>query len=601
LIAFYTLGDEINMLFPFVDGSLHELLYHDKLPENLSSTISFPEDWISRGVEGIAQGLCTIHNPPKPLPDGRRIIGYHFDLKPKNILITWDGVFKITDFGQSLIQVVHIGEKQYGGDEYRGGDPEYAPPEEMPSRDQVERSSYLCLPVESAQIQSPNNPMHPPLAQLPTHRDLSKYDIWSLGCIIIQIYTYICLGASEAVKHFDTERRGIEKHLPYHKNGQLKAHVKQQMDNILMSPTSLKSIATQDYMNAIRDLTMTMLDVDPEKRPKSTEVAKQLKDHLNNYKDSESDETGLLAAANRMSLSTAHKDYQEIAINEKGRSFVTLDKVWLVEGHNSRGMLPCRFKLFHNQENLLLMRCFLKDNKVEHDFDIFPFMSTFINPEALLDGKHHGPCRLVTDRNGSLERKFVFEDGLLEFQAAVVQHVVVPISTEDLSESKRTTLYNLDLPIKVSRQPHKIFRTPQRAIAVQIWNRRPFRHLQCEGEQAQYPVTFGSVSPSNRRLMMFFSEPPSVLQLPLEPRLGKVEVEYKQDETVIKFQGRGSAGSRFYSNVLSLDNQNGLLLPIDLKCYPLVDAFNSSHQNTSEIRLLVKNPSGELDYTESIH
>ena len=590
------------MLFPFVDGSLHELLYYDKLPENVSSAISFPEDWISRGVEGIAHGLCTIHNPPKPLPDGRRIIGYHFDLKPKNILITWDGVFKITDFGQSLIQVVHIGEKQYGGDAYRGGDPEYAPPEEMPSRDQVKRSSYLYLPAESAQIQSPNHLMPPPpLPQLPTHRDLSKYDIWSLGCIIIQIYTYLCLGASEAVKHFDTERRGIEEHLPYHKNGRLKSHVEQQMDNILMSPTSLKSIATRDYMSAIRHLTMMMLNVDPEKRPKSTKVVKQLRHYLNDYKDSESDETGLLAAANRMSLSAAHKGYQEIAMNEKGQSFVTLDKVWLVEGQNSRGMLPCRFKLFHNRENLLLMRCFLKGNRLEHDSDIFPFMSTFINPEALLDGKHHGPCRL-TDRNSGLERKFVFEDGLLEFQAAVVQHVVVPISTEDLSEGRRrTALYNLDLPIKVSRQPHKIFKTPQRAIAVQIWNRRPFRHLQREGEQAQSPVTPRSVSPSNRRLMMFFSEPPSVLQLPLEPRLGKVEVEYKQDETVIKFQGRGSARPRFYSNLLSLDNQNGLLLPIDLKCYPLVDAYNSSHQNTSEIRLLVQNPSGELDYTESVH
>jgi hypothetical protein len=454
--------------------------------------------------------------------------------------------------------------------------------------------------MESAQIQSPNDLMTPSLAPLPTHRDLSKYDIWSLGCIVIQIYTYICLEASEGVKRFDTERRGIEKHLPYHKSGRLKAHVKQQMDNILMSPTSLKSRATQDYMSAIRNLTMRMLNIDPEKRPNSTKVADQLKRHLKGYKDSESDETGLLAAANRISLSAAHRGYQEIAMNEKGRSFVTLDKVWLVEG---RGMLPCRFKLFHNQENLLLMRCFPKDNRVEHDFDVFPFMSTFINPEALLNGKHHGPCRLVTDRNGGFERKFVFEDGLLEFQAAVVQHVVVPISTEDLSEGRRTTLYNLDLPIKVSResrQPHKIFKTPQRATAVQIWNRRPFRHLQREGEQARSPVTSGGVSPSNRRLMMFFSEPPSVLQLPLEPRLGKVEVEYKQDETVIKFEGRGDAGSRFYSNVLSLDNKNGLLLPIDLKCYELVDAFNSSHKNTSEIRLLVQNPSGELDYTESV-
>ncbi|MFT0650784.1 protein kinase domain-containing protein, partial [Lactiplantibacillus plantarum] len=92
-------------------------------------------------------------------------LGYHFDLKPANILITEDNIFQITDFGQAKFKVNDGNSKAT----YDGGTEDYAAPE-----------------FEAGQKGS-------------------KYDVWSLGCIFAEIFTFV-LRSYAGVIEFDEKR-----------------------------------------------------------------------------------------------------------------------------------------------------------------------------------------------------------------------------------------------------------------------------------------------------------------------------------------------------------------------------------------------------------
>ena len=106
---------------------LYAVLHKDWRPEDVSYT--FDSDcrthWLWLQLIKVADALKTIHNPPNQpwTPQGQteKVVGFHFDLKPANIMVRFDGVLLITDFGQSMIKSVKEGNTVYG--DYVGGDP----------------------------------------------------------------------------------------------------------------------------------------------------------------------------------------------------------------------------------------------------------------------------------------------------------------------------------------------------------------------------------------------------------------------------------------------------------------------------------------------
>ena len=70
------------------------------LPENLAPLIAggaLPVDRVAKLAVGIADGLAEIH-----------ALGIvHRDLKPQNVLITQEGIPKVTDFGNALLREQH--------------------------------------------------------------------------------------------------------------------------------------------------------------------------------------------------------------------------------------------------------------------------------------------------------------------------------------------------------------------------------------------------------------------------------------------------------------------------------------------------------------
>ena len=135
-----------NMIFPRATTNLERYLRDPTLGLGQSNFANIFAAQIWQEVAGIANGLHKIHNM-----DGRWAV--HLDLKPENILVDIDPRSRqprlmIADFGIAMLRDPRRhGSRVQGG----GGDEAYAPPERDGDR---------------------------------------KYDIWSLGCILLEVLTY---------------------------------------------------------------------------------------------------------------------------------------------------------------------------------------------------------------------------------------------------------------------------------------------------------------------------------------------------------------------------------------------------------------------------
>ncbi|KAF2795497.1 kinase-like protein [Melanomma pulvis-pyrius CBS 109.77] len=165
LIKAYSLGGVINLIFPLADTNLDDLLrnpdkgYANSRGGQLASCPAWEQ------LLGIAKALSKIAGNPTDVapigaPDGPSIecwYGFHFDLKPANILISDDGTWLITDFGQSAFTLTSDRTPRARSN---GGTDAYAPPEVVNGERQFSR----------------------------------RYDVWSLGCIALEVTAFVVLG-----------------------------------------------------------------------------------------------------------------------------------------------------------------------------------------------------------------------------------------------------------------------------------------------------------------------------------------------------------------------------------------------------------------------
>ncbi|TVY16217.1 Cyclin-dependent kinase 14 [Lachnellula arida] len=175
LLATYKFRERYHLIFPYAKSNLREFWNSFPLVENPKMTAS----WALKQVRGIASGLSRIHFPgprtsefnsvsssslPSINSDIReRRFGRHGDIKPENIL--WfdkegisGGVLVLSDMGLSRF---HRIESRFNvGPQTIGGTGTYVPPE-------VELGGAVSR----------------------------AYDIWSLGCLLLEFITWIVDGA----------------------------------------------------------------------------------------------------------------------------------------------------------------------------------------------------------------------------------------------------------------------------------------------------------------------------------------------------------------------------------------------------------------------
>jgi serine/threonine protein kinase len=309
LIALYTLGKEVGLVFPYVAGTLEKVLTNKWKPAHVA-TRPDPLGWILNGLIGLADGLATIHHPPKQYAN-LKVFAFHFDLKPSNVLITSSGIFKITDFGQALLKAKPIDGATTVGAAHKVGDPHYAPPENVPSRNDVDSSSRFSSFSATASVstgaeirnarsniphrinQGPSRRRSvsaPPKEEESSSTGSARYDIWSLACVMLETLIYHLEGSTE-LESFRADRNGAfyalrsqdTPSVSVHEQYELKICVETRLQE---TQRSLKpGFTTLIFKASICPLLWDMFSVQASKRPSANDVKKALLDARQTCKD----------------------------------------------------------------------------------------------------------------------------------------------------------------------------------------------------------------------------------------------------------------------------------------------------------------------------
>ena len=163
LLASFTHQGKHSFIFPLAKGgSLADLLSGNRL-----SLFERTEDFLI-ALCGLSSAIRAVH---AFLVDDFEAIGCHHDLKPSNILLDGDKLL-LADFGLSRFKDVEEGSKSY----FRGGRGDYLAPECEDLRDNFRKHVI--------------------------HR---SSDIWSFGCILSEVLTFLVRG-EEGVRTFRSTR-----------------------------------------------------------------------------------------------------------------------------------------------------------------------------------------------------------------------------------------------------------------------------------------------------------------------------------------------------------------------------------------------------------
>ena len=178
LLMTYSYRGEYHLVFPLADGNLVEF-WKTEFPDPMMPSRNYDfAVWFSEQCLGIAQGLDHIHNPGSMHAKASRLHGRHGDLKPPNILF-WKnyqdgskgfsnlGHFKICDMG--LAEFHHTCSM------------------DVTTTDLGRTRTYRAPEIDVTDSVS------------------SSYDIWALGCLLLEFVAWY-LGGWDEISWF-IERR----------------------------------------------------------------------------------------------------------------------------------------------------------------------------------------------------------------------------------------------------------------------------------------------------------------------------------------------------------------------------------------------------------
>jgi serine/threonine protein kinase len=235
LLGAYTFNSDNNLLFRHFEMDLDAFL---SLEERFGDFIY--NHTFFNALHGLSSALSIVHNLRLNAQDHDvelSRIGYHHDLRPANILVS-KSTFLLADFGLAKMK----SEEDTSKTTYKAGGGDYLAPECM-------SEDYTRQPIGRAA------------------------DIWSLGCTIIEVLSYIERG-SEGVKELKRRRRGPSF------DPRCEDHYYFGIDELKVGVLGwLKEIQIGCTTKLIPDLTrvsLSALQIDPENRPRAGKMSQGL-------------------------------------------------------------------------------------------------------------------------------------------------------------------------------------------------------------------------------------------------------------------------------------------------------------------------------------
>ena len=232
MLAAYTFKGRHNLLFPKADGKTLSDLLEDSPPPHFRSL-----EQMIIALSGLCSALRAVHNFHY-LNLEVLAIGCHHDLKPDNILVHRES-FLLADFGLSTFK-----------DSNKASDTSFK---------QV-RGDYVAPECENFQDLSKRNVIG------------RSSDIWSLGCIMLEVITYVMAGP-KGVTDFESERGckvGDHRRYRFHHGSETESPaVTLQLDRLQHDTNSR---AGGKLLMLIRE----MLNLHPKRRPSAAETDEKM-------------------------------------------------------------------------------------------------------------------------------------------------------------------------------------------------------------------------------------------------------------------------------------------------------------------------------------
>ena len=483
LIAFYSWKGELNCVFPFVKLTLAEVLHSDWKPTSLAQPGSFSKHWLWLQMVEVAGALETIHHPSKISGSERdSLAGFHFDLKPKNILVTPEGILKITDFGQSTIE--RIREYEYDSEDNIRGDPVYGPPEVCPSRTEIQQLRISLAPEEpprstpphlsssqtsdfvasrstswatshrqrgseDSNIQSPNllrRFTNLTLASSTSRRHsssvsgstsfephehtrltvIANYDVWSLACIFTEVFVFVLKGGTSAIENFECLRILEKRDLCFHNGNDGEHSLKDCVRDVLESlrDSDTPGVATglgypRSYLYECVDLVYEMFHGNPHFRLSSTQVVSKLAVLKEKHAHDDEPQPDII----KHMKSLRHPDeFKELGYTKNGIvvSFYTMTGIKYELDVNT--VVDCKLQIFRKPGAFYIRICY--GEPFVDSPHLFATKDSYYCPLYLFDRQKRLICRLKNDHI-RITLHFTTGEDLMTFQTVIMRHQAI--------------------------------------------------------------------------------------------------------------------------------------------------------------------------------
>jgi serine/threonine protein kinase len=230
VLSSYAYEDKLNLIFPRAHGGTLKDLLNGPRPEafTLDTAILVALSGLCSAVRAVHQFFCSSYKLD--------LIGCHHDLKPANVLVEGSR-FLLADFGLSRFKEASESSDTLS----RTVQPYYTPPE--------------CCESENG--------------ERPIVRRSS--DIWSLGCIIAEVVTYIRDGA-QGVADFERQRVFQEGSYIRHR-----FHRGRREEPAVIAWIRQRQQSRSRTRRMLGRLVGEILQLEPEKRPRAQEVDEKMR------------------------------------------------------------------------------------------------------------------------------------------------------------------------------------------------------------------------------------------------------------------------------------------------------------------------------------